>query len=127
MHDQEFRSGQWDHPSNNDHQPWQEFIIGTCRGQWRSTTGSFEILSVINDNPGNGHFEDVLDWFFVSCVRARYRLKIFLVHNEKFRRHLMQKRGFSSDGVNVYITFEEIFEIVEKKMKVNYFQKGINF
>ena len=49
--------------------PHKMFRVGTCEGQWGNTEDSFYILSVLNKEQGNGHFDDVLEWFENSCKR----------------------------------------------------------
>ena len=77
---------------------WMLFRIGTCDGQWRDAGDAYEILSVINSRPGNGHFDDVLEWFEHSCRRDGKRLRIREVENERLKRHLVEKRGFRPEG-----------------------------
>lgn len=74
------------------------FRVGTCHGTWRATFISYEILNVINDQPGNGHFEDVIEWFEYSCRRDGKLLRILEVMNDRLRTHLVNKRGFTSVG-----------------------------
>lgn len=70
------------------------FRIGTCEGQWFSEEMCFCIISVINNKPGNGHLEDVFEWFERSCKRDSKALKVMEVMNERFKKHLIEKRGF---------------------------------
>lgn len=76
----------------------QEFRIGTCHGQWFPfhwpLHSAYVILSVINEYPGNGHFEDVLQWFEQSAKRDKYALEIWEIHNWRLFDHLIRKRGF---------------------------------
>ena len=95
-HNLPFLSAHWNNPFNQE--GWQVFKIGTCNGQWCSTNDSYDILSVINDKPGNGHFEDVLEWFEQSCRRDRKALRILEVCNKDFAKHLVLKRGFIYQG-----------------------------
>ena len=84
-HNLPFLSAHWNNPFNDT--GWQVFKIGTCNGQWISRKDSYDILSVINDNPGNGHFKDVLEWFEQSCRRDNKALRILEVWNQKFKQH----------------------------------------
>lgn len=80
---------------------WSEYLlyrIGTVEGQWTSWDRAYLILSVFNDEPGNGHFEDVLDWFYHSCRRDGKDLIIQQVWNKRFKKHLIEKRGFKPRG-----------------------------
>jgi hypothetical protein len=92
-HNLEFLSAHWNNPFNQE--GWQIFKIGTCNGQWTSTNDSYDILSVINDDPGNGHFDDVLEWFEQSCIRDKKALRILEVWNKELAKHLVTKRGFT--------------------------------
>jgi len=101
----EFFSAEWRRPYNLD--GWLLFKIGTCDGQWRDGGDAYEILSVYNDQPGNGHFEDVLAWFEQSCRRDGKALRIREVWNPRLKRHLMERRGFRAMGLDdVVKTFE---------------------
>lgn len=85
------------------------FIIGTCQGQWGSTWDSYYILSVINSDPGNGHLEDVFQWFEHSCKRDSKNLLVLEILNSRFYCHLL-KRGFiplDTDGDNVIKVFNQ--------------------
>lgn len=53
-----------------------------------------KILSVINDVPGNGHFNDVLEWFENSCKRDGRLLRVREVWNKGLLTHMLTKRGF---------------------------------
>lgn len=70
------------------------FRVGTCHGQWFDSATAYRILSVTNEKPGNGHLEDVFEWFENSCKRDRRSLIIMEFFNEKFKEHCIKKRGF---------------------------------
>ncbi len=72
-----------------------QFKVGTVYGLWSSTSESYIILSIYNEEPGNGHFEDVLQWFYYSCVRDKKHLRIEELMNDDFARHLREERGFA--------------------------------
>lgn len=103
-HKLDFLSAHWDNPFNTD--GWKVFKIGTCHGQWMDAGATYDILSVINDTPGNGHFEDVLEWFEHSCKRDKRSLRILEVWNKDFGKHLIEKRGFTKEkGSNLIKRF----------------------
>jgi len=79
------------------------FRVGTCNGLWRSTETDYEILVIDNNQPGNGHLEDVFEWFTRSCKRDNKSLAILEVMNDRFKKHLIQKRGFVPLGENSVI------------------------
>lgn len=97
----EFLSAHWNNPFNDE--GWQVFKVGTCDGQWRDGGDNFEILTVVNDNPGNGDFEHVLSWFYESCKRDKKNLLIREVWNHKLAKHLVLKRGFVPNGGDNFI------------------------
>lgn len=74
------------------------FRIGTCEGLWASTPNSYDILAIDNKVPGNGHFEDVMQWFEHSCRRDKKALRFLEIMNKPFRNHLLTKRGFKPEG-----------------------------
>lgn len=84
--------------------PWfrnqaiQEFRVGTCIGQWFSEGPCYYILSVINEDPGNGHLDDVFQWFERSCQRDGKALVVLELMNITFWHHLIDKRGFQPIG-----------------------------
>lgn len=71
-----------------------DFRVGTITGLWISISHCYVILSLINSSPGNGHFDDVLEWFENSCKRDDKNLLILKCMNVAFYRHLLLKRGF---------------------------------
>lgn len=99
VHDLPFEIGQWEFDKVIGG-GFLRFRVGSCSGIWRSTPTSYEILGITNDQPGNGHFEDVLQWFYNSCVRDRKDFRILEVWNKDLKQHLIKKRGFSFYGVD---------------------------
>lgn len=93
-HNLEFESRPW--IRNPD---MQEFRIGTCNGQWfvDSSKGykAYVILSVVNHEPGNGHFDDVIEWFEQSAKRDSYAIEFWEIMNERLFKHLCLKRGYA--------------------------------
>ena len=97
--------------------PWitsefERFRVGTCDGLYRSTEDSFDILAITNEVPHNGHFEDVLQWFEHSCTEHKRVLRILEVWNQKFKAHLIARRGFIDIGKdNVEKTFTKLLDL----------------
>lgn len=91
IHNLDFEVAEWKRDK-----AWKQFKVGTCYGLWRCTEKSYEILSIKNESPGNGHFEDVLQWFEHSCRRDGKTLKILETRNKSFKIHLVTKRGFKA-------------------------------
>jgi hypothetical protein len=88
--------------------PWESFLgvdesfsrfrVGTCEGLWSSDRRYYRILAVNNSIPGNGHLDDVFQWFEASCVRDKKDLMIMEIMNIPFKNHLISKRGFKPFG-----------------------------
>lgn len=74
---------------------WKGFRIGTCHGLWCHDGLDYRILAVVNDESGNGHLQDVFDWFENSCKRDNSNLIIMEFTNPDFKSHVIRKRGFS--------------------------------
>lgn len=77
---------------------WTRFRVGTCSGLWNYTGEAYQILTIDNAVKGNGHFEDVLEWFENSCRRDHKKLRILELWNSAFKHHLIRKRGFVLSG-----------------------------
>ncbi len=73
---------------------YKNFRVGTCEGLWGDTGDSFFILSVINSQEGNGHFQDVLEWFEYSCKNYGKNLLVIECMNEKLYERLIKNNGF---------------------------------
>lgn len=99
------------HKLDFEYRPWHQLIpdqnlidfrVGTVTGLYGYNEKSYEIICIINSSPGNGHFEDVLQYFERSCRRDNRSLKILELWNQKFKQHLIEKRGFINyEGENV--------------------------
>lgn len=86
-----------------------EFKVGTCYGLWGVTDETYDILVVFNREKGNGHLQDVFDWFENSCRRDKKDLRILEVWNAKFKNHLLTKRGFEKHGEE-----DDVIKIIKK-------------
>lgn len=73
---------------------YTQFKVGTCHGIYRYIRDTIEILAIYNNNPNNGHFEDVLEWFHNSAKRDGKHLQFSEILNPRFAKHLKDKRGF---------------------------------
>ncbi len=86
------------------------FRVGTCRGLYGITHDTLFILSVVNDEPNNGHLNDVFQWFEYSCASYKKNLMVIEIMNSKFYAHLLAKRGFipmDAGGSNVIKVFNK--------------------
>ena len=81
-------------------QHWKLYRVGTVHGQWIAAETAYEILSFINNEPSNGHLDDVFEWFEYSCKRDKKDLIIREFWNNDFKEHCIKKRGFKLYGEN---------------------------
>ena len=93
-HKLDFEVAEWIFPN------WKMFRIGTVEGLWNSTDKCYQILAISNSKPGNGHFNDVLQWFEHSCIRDHKDLRICEVWNMRLASHLVGKEGFIYEDKN---------------------------
>lgn len=95
-HKLDFGSCPWINPlTKQPSEDWMLYKIGTVTGQWGCTPDAYIILSFLNHNPGNGHLDDVFEWFEHSCRRDKRNLIIMDIMNSRFLMHLLAKRGFT--------------------------------
>lgn len=98
---------------------WHSFKIGTVYGLYQFQEKQFRILAIKNDNKNNGHLEDMLEWFYCSCIRYGTPLVIMDVINPRFEKHLKTKRGFMKiEGTDHYIKEPASME-AEFKLKLD--------
>lgn len=71
------------------------FKIGTCHGLYGFNDKEYELIAIMNDEPGNGHLDDVFEYFENSAKRDKRALKVCEIWNEGFFKHLVSKRGFT--------------------------------
>lgn len=84
------------------------YKVGTCHGIYTSDENNFQILAVVNESPGNGHLQDVFDWFENSCIRDKKGLMFMEVWNPGLKNHLI-KRGFEETKKDYLLkTYEKI-------------------
>lgn len=100
-HNLAFEDAPWER--SND---FRRFRIGTVEGLWSCDKKSYNILALVNNDLNNGHFNDVLEWFEMSCKRDRRTLKILETWNPRLKKHLIGKRGFKDIGED---NLEKIF------------------
>lgn len=77
--------------------PFKRYRVGTCHGLWRCADDCYEILSVINDEKGNGHLQDVIEWFENSCRRDNKNLRMLHFENLPFMIHMINHFGFERE------------------------------
>lgn len=74
-----------------------EFRIGTVEGLYQTTDRTYDILAIKNSQPGNGHFQDLFDFFERSCKRDNRNMRFLEVINERLQKHLVSVRGFERE------------------------------
>lgn len=70
------------------------FRVGTCTGIFTFNENEYVIVGISNSKFGNGHFNDVMEWFENSCKRDNKDLVVAEIFNKKLMAHLIGKRGF---------------------------------
>lgn len=75
-----------------------KFEVGTCRGLYKITDIAVEIHAVINDEPGNGHMDDVFEWFEGIAKHGKVPL-VVLGASPEFKIELSQKRDFLNTNI----------------------------
>ena len=73
---------------------YRQYKIGTCHGLWNCVNKCYVILAIMNDEPGNGHFTDVLEIFENSAKRDGYSVLIKEIWNRRLEKHLIEKKGY---------------------------------
>jgi hypothetical protein len=83
-----------EYPNFFEGEDWLQYKVGTVKGLWNSDDENYIILSFVNHEKGNGHLQDVFEWFENSCKRDNKNLVIKEIVNPFFYKHLTEKRGF---------------------------------
>ena len=78
------------------HIGWNLFRYGTCHGQYRITPDAVELLSIINDDSGNGHFHHLMNHFISMAKKRKLPFRVLEVNNRNLKTHLLFKWGFKS-------------------------------
>ena len=80
----------------------KRFRVGTCSGIWKANDSHkrYEIIGIANEEIGNGHFKDVIEWFEQSCKRDCYDLAFMELWNPRLKKHL-KKIGFIKKGADM--------------------------
>lgn len=78
---------------------WWDFRVGTCNGIYRHNIDkeSIEILAVVNEQKGNGHFKDVIEWFEFACRKQNLKLRFLETWNLRLAWNL-RKHGYKMVG-----------------------------
>jgi hypothetical protein len=98
-----FETAPFYHPSAT------RFRVGTCDGIYSCESNKYIIIGVTNHEQGNGHLQDVFDWFENSCKRDKKDLMVAELMNDGFKKHLIEKRGFTAiDENNVIKRLKDI-------------------
>jgi len=113
-HNLPFEACSWDNE-------YTRFRIGTCEGLYGYVVSDYsgiaertlDILAIQNRDQGNGHFEDVLEWFEFAAKRDGVPLRFVEIMNERLFMHLCNKRGFKPQvlkaGAAIQLNVKKIF------------------
>lgn len=94
--------GLYNNPALPNWDGWRNYRVGTCVGLYRDAGDSYEILSIINNAPGNKHVEATFAHFYISCKRDKRDFVIREVMNPGLSAKLV-KMGFTCKTENDYI------------------------
>ena len=86
---------------------WKVFRIGTITGLWGSTDTSYDILAIDNEDKGNGHLQDVFDWFKMKCIRDKRDLRFHELLNIRFENYLL-RNGFEKGDNCVIMSYKKM-------------------
>ncbi len=84
---------------------FDQFKIGTCNGLYQRDADGVKILAVLNEEPNNGHFTDVMEWFSYFAKKDEVPLIFLEVWNHRLKRHLIEKHGFEDCEILLAKTF----------------------
>lgn len=99
LHNLEFESRPWHRDKE-----MVDFRVGTCYGLYFCTDKAYVIVAIKNQEPGNGHFTDVLQWFYESCKRDKKNLVFAEIMNKRFGAHMVLTHGFKCETQRDYIS-----------------------
>lgn len=90
----------WQIKDDTDHRDvkWHEFEFGSMRGQYRLIGKQIDLLSLINTQPHNGHFNRLLKY-----ASRRHRIVRVLHPHERLKAYLIRS-GFVVSGDHVIST-----------------------
>ncbi len=73
---------------------YKQFHVGTVHGLFAQEEKKIKILAIMNDEPGNGHFEDTMQWFEHMATQDKCPILMQEVWNEALEKHLIKKRDY---------------------------------
>lgn len=88
-------------PFESQDYPWRmgffKFRVGTCEGLYRYNPiiHAFEILAVVNNQKGNGHFAQAMKYFETSAIREGARIRLCEVFNPWLYYVSVRKHGYT--------------------------------
>ena len=72
------------------------FVFGTCHGQFIDRD-SLDLLTVINEEPGNGHFVILIEVFEKIASETNRDFRVIEIWNDGLKEWL-RRRGYKIDG-----------------------------
>jgi len=73
-----------------------QFQTGTCHGQYR-ICDAVELITIINEEPGNGDFQKAMGWFESIAVNEHKDLRVVEIFNNSLKNNLA-KHGYRVKG-----------------------------
>lgn len=104
------------HKLDFEARPWKgglvdgvvQYRIGTCTGLYEYNDEGISIIVIDNDKPGNGHLDDVFEWFEYAAREKKKRLWIRQFFNSLFQDHCIKKRGFTQSDKNPHDVYKDL-------------------
>lgn len=92
------------------------FRVGTVDGQYYHTQTHLVLLSIVNNQPGNGHFNDALSWFLYVANFMQKSFKVEHVMNDRFAKYL-ERNGYKKTGDSYVLKPRELSKKVKNLIK----------
>lgn len=103
---QEFRAAPW-HFAQQFGDDLVNFTFGTCDGLMRVLEGNLALIAIQNDEKGNGHFKEFMEFFEALAAAMYLGTSVLEIENKRLYKHLVDKLGYTeyqapnSDGLNL--------------------------
>lgn len=70
------------------------FEYGTLHGIFKAEHGTLGLISVENEEKGNGRFKEFMDWYEAIAYELGLRPAVLEIMNKSLYDHLVSKRGY---------------------------------
>ncbi len=91
---QEFRAAPW-HLAQVMGDDLVNFTFGTCDGLMRVLDGTLGLIAINNDEKGNGHFKQFMEFFEELAAAMYLGTSVLEIENKRLYKHLVEKWGYT--------------------------------